>query len=196
MLNTISSSTSHWTFEINYQGQSYLNNIGRQTLKEHSLPSEVLNPLRANCFHETLSQYIQENDIVFGPLITSNSNYIVQDTIYNKYRKWNLYKATKDEKWIIVPNTASNLKQAQENEQLEFFDLNWFQFKRANNKLYFFSKKIGNVCLISTYWTKFGESYLISRRKQYLELKKNCVKFNRKNSNELNSYKYLPGFWE
>lgn len=183
----ISSSTSTWTFETSYNNQSYLNNDGLQTLQKTSILSEVLNPLRANCFHELISNCIQPNHIVFGPLANTSSEYKARNV--QKKRMCNLYKASRKTQWEIVKNTTQNLQEAKENHQLEIYDFIWFKFKNGDGKLYFYSKQIGNICQISIYWTRFGESYLLARRRKYNELAKEKKTIY---GPEFASYKYLP----
>ena len=109
-----------------------------------------------------------------------------------KNKRWcNLYQATNGEKFNMVDNSSKNVKQAETNQELEILDVNWFQFENENKKLYFYSRRTGNICQVSMYWTQLGESFLLSRRKFYLYIRDS----HHFGSNDCKSFKYLPYDW-
>lgn len=182
----MSAMSSGWTFETySLQKKSYLTRQGRANLKIHSY--DVLKVLRANCYHQDITNLIQVNDIVFGPL--SNTKYKIKS---NKGKWWcNLYKATRNEQFIIVKNTKENINKATQKD-LEIYDFIWFRFKHGNGKLYFYSSILKNICQLSMYWTDEGEDYIVKRRKSYVSLVNNPQTFG---SNEMKSYKQIPAHW-
>lgn len=183
----ISSATSHWTFEVYYEDKSRLNSQGLKQLKTDYV--EVLKPLRANCYDVMISDTLKSNDILFGPISNDNNNYKVR---HPKSGRWcNLYKADLNNKFSIIPVTIKNTQKANQTE-LYLYDFGWFKFKNGDDKLYFYSRKYQNICATSIYWTDWGESYLIARRKRYIFMRDNPYVYG---PEQIKSYKYLPGYY-
>lgn len=153
------------------QGKPYLTKEGEFALSKYSKRLDVLRPY---CMIQTYQEELKQlnvNDVIIGP------------SFYSDQTK-NLFKLTKEEKFIQIPFNDSNIKLIRKNFRI--YDFSWFSW---NSILYFTSWNLKKIEKLSIYYTNDGLNYLLQKRASYLFVRDNPHLFG---ANQVKAFKTHP----